>query len=210
MMGGAMQEMTGTGGAGAYPSAPSGLPPPSTGGSTPNNPPFTMEVGERPEPPSVRVTVPAGYANVPESGDLQIEVSDPHRVGEGMSKHLEYKVSYWTTLPQYKQSSGCVTRRYSDFEWLWKMLRSSMDGIIVPSLPQKTLMANDDPNSAAIEKRRHDLAVFVARVAAHPVMRCSSDLQIFLEVSGGGRVSSFFFFFFFFLLPSSSLPLLFL
>ena len=115
-----------------------------------------------------------------------------------MSKHLEYKVSYWTTLPQYKQSSGCVTRRYSDFEWLWKMLRSSMDGIIVPSLPQKTLMANDDPNSAAIEKRRHDLAVFVARVAAHPVMRCSSDLQIFLEVSGGFLLFLFFFLFFYF------------
>ena len=57
-----------------------------------------------------------------------------------MTKHLEYKVSYWTTLPQYKQQAGCVTRRYSDFEWLWKMLRSSMDGVIVPALPHKTLM----------------------------------------------------------------------
>ena len=67
-------------------------------------------------------------------------MSDPHRAGEGLTKHLEYKVSYWTTLPQYKQQAGCVTRRYSDFEWLWKMLRSSMDGVIVPALPHKTLM----------------------------------------------------------------------
>lgn len=180
-----LHEMDGGGGGGAYPSAPSG-PPPSTatgsGSGVGSAVGFKMEVGERPEP-SVRVTVPAGYVNVPEAGDLQVEVSDPHRVGEGMSKHLEYKVSYWTTLPEYKQRSGCVTRRYSDFEWLWKMLRSSMDGIIVPSLPQKTLMANDDPTSAAIDRRRHSLAVFVARVAAHPVMRSSSDLQIFLEVS---------------------------
>lgn len=138
---------------------------------------MSMEVGERPEP--VAVTVPSGYEHA--AGDLQVEVSDPHRVGEGMSKHVEYKVTYWTTLPRYKQKSGCVTRRYSDFEWLWKMLRSSMDGVIVPPLPQKTLMANDDPTSAAIERRRHNLAVFVARVAAHPVMRTSSDLQIFLE-----------------------------
>ena len=185
MGGGGMQDAMGGGGGGAYPSAPSGLPSPSPSGGPhgaggPANPPVTMEVGDRPEP--VRVTVPSGYVTTPEDGDLQIEVSDPHRVGEGMSKHLEYKVSYWTTLPQYKQRSGCVTRRFSDFEWLWKMLRSSMDGVIVPAFPQKTLMANDDPTSAAIEKRRHNLAVFVARVAAHPIMRCSSDLQIFLEV----------------------------
>jgi len=57
-----------------------------------------------------------------------------------------------------------------------------MDGVIVPALPHKTLMANDDPTSAAIERRRHSLAVLVARVAAHPVMRTSADLQIFLEV----------------------------
>lgn len=175
-----MHEMgsSAAGGGSAYPSAP------TTHNAPPSAPPgarsISLEVGERPNPPSIQVTVPSGYE--PASGEMQIEVSDPHRVGEGMSKHLEYKVTYWTTLPQYKQRSGCVTRRYSDFEWLWRMLRSSMDGVIVPSLPQKTLVANDDPTSAAIEKRRHSLAVLVARVAAHPVMRTSSDLQIFLEV----------------------------
>mgnify|MGYP002701208839 CR=1 FL=1 len=101
------------------------------------------------------------------SGDLQIEVSDPHRAGEGMSKHVEYKVTYWTTLPSYERASGCVTRRYSDFEWLWKMLRASSDGIIVPAPPPKTLVPNDDPTSAAIEARRATLAQFVARVAAY-------------------------------------------
>jgi sorting nexin-1/2 len=94
---------------------------------------------------------------------------------------VEYKVTYWTTLPQYKSRSGCVTRRYSDFEWLWKMLRGSMDGIIVPAPPSKTLMPNDDPKSAAIDKRHANLALFIARVAAHPVMCESADLQIFLE-----------------------------
>ena len=114
----------------------------------PSNPPaVSMEVGERPAP--VEVSVPAGYEAA--GGDLQIEVSDPHRAGEGMSKRVEYKVTYWSTLPGYTNVSGCVTRRYSDFEWLWKQLRATTDGIIVPSLPQKTLVANDDPTSAAIE-----------------------------------------------------------
>lgn len=144
----------------------------------PSNPPaVSMEVGVRPAP--VEVSVPAYEAAG--SGDLQIEVSDPHRAGEGMSKHVEYKVTYWSTLSGYANVSGCVTRRYSDFEWLWKQLRATTDGIIVPSLPQKTLVANDDPTSAAIEARRRHLAVFVARIAAHPIMRESKDLQIFLE-----------------------------
>jgi sorting nexin-1/2 len=139
----------------------------------------SLAVGPRPDPPSVSVTAPAGYDEP--TGTLQVEVSEPHRVGDGLSKHVEYKVTYWTTLPQYKSTSGCVTRRYSDFEWLWKMLRGSMDGIIVPAPPSKTLMPNDDPKSAAIDKRQANLALFIARVAAHPVMRESADLQVFLE-----------------------------
>jgi|MDSW01.1.fsa_nt_gb hypothetical protein len=167
-------------------SAPSGYPPvpepttpksPSRG--TPAAPPVSMDVGPRPDPPSVVVTVPAGYDDPP--GTLQVEVSDPHRVGEGMSKHVEYKVTYWTTLPSYERASGCVTRRYSDFEWLWKMLRASSDGIIVPAPPPKTLVPNDDPTSAAIEARRATLAQFVARVAAHPVLSASPDVRVFLE-----------------------------
>ena len=150
---------------------------------TPKSPPpaasVRMTVGPRPDPPSVVVSVPSGYDEP--AGTLQVEVSDPHRVGEGMSKHVEYKVTYWTDLANYGARSGCVTRRYSDFEWLWKQLRSTMDGVIVPALPQKTLVPNDDPTSAAIERRRATLALFIARVAAHPVMRASSDLQIFLE-----------------------------
>ena len=150
---------------------------------TPKSPPpaasVRMTVGPRPDPPSVVVSVPSGYDEP--AGTLQVEVSDPHRVGEGMSKHVEYKVTYWTDLANYGARSGCVTRRYSDFEWLWKQLRSTMDGVIVPALPQKTLVPNDDPTSAAIERRRATLALFIARVAAHPVMRASSDLQTFLE-----------------------------
>ena len=150
----------------------------SAAAAPPSNPPaVSMEVGVRPAP--VEVSVPAYEAAG--SGDLQIEVSDPHRAGEGMSKHVEYKVTYWSTLSGYTNVGGCVTRRYSDFEWLWKQLRATTDGIIVPSLPQKTLVANDDPTSAAIEARRRHLAVFVARIAAHPIMRESKDLQIFLE-----------------------------
>lgn len=157
---------------------PAPPPPSASSGKSPTSG-VSLTVGPRPDPPTVVVTAPAGYDEP--TGTLHVEISDPHRVGDGLSKHVEYKVTYWTSLPQYASTSGCVTRRYSDFEWLWKMLRGSMDGIIVPAPPSKSLMPNDDPKSAAIDKRQHHLALFIARVAAHPVMRESKDLQIFLE-----------------------------
>ena len=140
--------------------------------------------------PSIIVTVPSGYDADEEEGDANapaksedemiIEVGDPHRVGDGLSKHIEYKVTFWTENPGYATTSGCVTRRYSDFEWLAKALGANCDGVIIPLLPTKTLLHMDDPSSKGIEKRRSGLALFMARVAKHPLMNQSVDLKDFL------------------------------
>jgi len=122
--------------------------------------------------------------------ELIVRVSDPHRVGEGLSKHIEYKVTYWTTNEAYGKNAGCVTRRFSDFEWLWKQLSANADGAIVPLTPSKTLMHMDDPSSRGIEKRRYGLAMFMARVSAHPLMRKSADVRAFLEDSNTASWSS--------------------
>ena len=113
---------------------------------------------------------------------LVIEIGDPHRVGDGLSKHIEYKVTYWTDSATYggKDSSGCSTRRFSDFEWLSKQLGANCDGVIIPLLPSKTILHMDDPSSRGIERRRKGLAAFMARCAAHPLVRKSADLHAFL------------------------------
>ena len=56
-----------------------------------------LKPGPRPSAPSVVVTTPA-YDGANDANDcwLHVEVSDPHRVGDGLSKHIEYKISYWT------------------------------------------------------------------------------------------------------------------
>ena len=122
----------------------------------------SLAVGPRPDPPSVSVTAPAGTSRA--HRDAAGGGPPPHAYDSSIRfwarlLRTEYKVTYWTTLPQYKSTSGCVTRRYSDFEWLWKMLRGSMDGIIVPAPPSKTLMPNDDPGDrSAIDKRQANLS----------------------------------------------------
>ena len=150
-----------------------------------------LKPGPRPSAPSVVVTTPA-YDGANDANDcwLHVEVSDPHRVGDGLSKHIEYKISYWTNNASFASESGCVTRRYSDFEWLGRQLSASVDGAIVPLVPSKTLMHMDDPSSRGIEKRRAGLAMFMARIAAHPFMRKSSDVQVFLEDSNKSSWSS--------------------
>lgn len=160
-------------------------PAPGGGGSISD-----AEVGPAPPPSVEPLSAPAGY----DGGDdptvsLQIEITDPHRAGEGLSKHVEYVVTYWTSgLPKFASASGRVARRYSEFEWLWRALSASADGVLVPALPGKTLSAplSDDPGSVAIERRRRDLGVFVARIARHPLMRASDDVRTFLEEKDRG------------------------
>lgn len=143
--------------------------------------------GPRPSAPSVGIVrVPGGHEAIGTTttadDEIIIEIGDPHRVGDGLSKHIEYKVTYWTDAEAYggKGSSGCVTRRYSDFEWLSKQLEANCDGVIIPVIPSKTILHMDDPSSRGIERRRTGLAMFAARVAAHPLMRKSQDLLAFL------------------------------
>jgi len=145
-----------------------------------------LSPGPRPSAPSVGVLrVPGGQdgdTTSASSEEIIIEIGDPHRVGDGLSKHIEYKVTYWTDADAYggAGSCGCVTRRYSDFEWLSKQLEANCDGVIIPVLPSKTILHMDDPSSRGIERRRNGLAMFAARVAAHPLMRKSPDLLAFL------------------------------
>ena len=148
--------------------------------------------GPRPTTPSDvgAIRVPTGYAtrasadadDDDDDAGLVIEIGDPHRVGDGLSKHIEYKVTYWTDSATYggKDSSGCSTRRFSDFEWLSKQLGANCDGVIIPLLPSKTILHMDDPSSRGIERRRKGLAAFMARCAAHPLVRKSADLHAFL------------------------------
>ena len=67
------------------------------------------------------------YSSSPEEDDLDMEsaedtdkfieinISEPHKVGEGMSSFMAYKVTTKTNLKFFKRENFGVTRRFSDF-----------------------------------------------------------------------------------------------
>jgi sorting nexin-1/2 len=72
-------------------------------------------------------------------------------------------------------------RRFRDFVWLHDKVAESNKGIIIPPLPEKNAVQKFQMATDFIEQRRKALAVFLARVAAHPALRNSAELQLFLE-----------------------------
>lgn len=114
---------------------------------------------------------------------LEITVADPVKQGEGLNAYVTYKVSVKTNLPQYRHEKADVIRRFSDFGWLHDRLADKNKGIIVPPLPEKNAVEKFRFSAEFIEVRRRALDVFVNRVARHPQLCLSTDLQLFLEAN---------------------------
>ncbi|GAQ82374.1 SORTING NEXIN [Klebsormidium nitens] len=114
---------------------------------------------------------------------LEITVSDPVKQGDGVQAYVSYRVSTKTSLPQYRFPQFSVIRRFSDFIWLHDRLAEKNYGTIIPPLPEKNAMEKFRFSADFIEQRRRALDVFINRVAAHQMLRHSSDLQLFLEAN---------------------------
>ena len=46
---------------------------------------------------------------------IQIDISEAHKVGEGISSFMAYKVDTKTNMKLFRRQSFSVTRRFSDF-----------------------------------------------------------------------------------------------
>lgn len=106
---------------------------------------------------------------------------DPVRQGEGVGAYVSYKVISTVEMEGYRPGQHEVIRRFRDFTWLKNRLRSQYRGAIVPALPERSVVEKYKMGADFIEQRRAALAVFLARVAAHPVLRHSPDLRLFLQ-----------------------------
>ena len=118
----------------------------------------------------------------------RVTVSDPQKIGDGMSAYVSYKVAVTVSLqaetphsgrrsahpplqfaerpPGVDASSYTVLRRFNDFLWLRTELRNTLPYLIVPSLPEKQQMGRF--NAEFIDVRHRALQRFVARIVAHP------------------------------------------
>ena len=117
--------------------------------------------------------------------------------GDGVSAYVSYKVvstilnnasnatttstSTNTNLPTPGTTQYEVIRRFRDFTWLKKRLRSQYRGVIVPALPEKSVVEKYKMSPEFIEQRRAALTVFLNRIAAHPTLSYSPDFRLFLQ-----------------------------
>jgi len=131
-----------------------------------------------------------------ENGDefIEISVTSPHKVGDGMSSFMAYKVSTNTNLTYFKKSKPEVNRRFSDFLGLRDKLSEKylQNGRIIPPAPDKSVigmtkvkMSKEDEasnQSEFVEKRRAALERYLNRTASHPNLRVDPDFREFLEL----------------------------
>ncbi|XP_072166940.1 uncharacterized protein [Diadema setosum] len=125
--------------------------------------------------------------------DIEITITEPQKMGDGMSAYMAYKVTTKTNDPSFKGKEMCVTRRFSDFLGLHQKLveKHTCKGRIVPPAPEKSVVgmtkvkmskSQEQTNSMEfIGKRRAALERFLNRTAAHPILYTDSDFREFLE-----------------------------
>ncbi|KAF2075336.1 hypothetical protein CYY_003365 [Polysphondylium violaceum] len=113
--------------------------------------------------------------------NMDISVTDPVIIGEGIGAYVVYKVNSKTQLrdqPDYVKDKT-VTRRYSDFLWLRNSLKDTKRGIIIPPLPEKAVLSNR--NKEFLEGRRRELEKFLNRIAENEGLVHANEVGIFLE-----------------------------
>jgi sorting nexin-1/2 len=125
---------------------------------------------------------------------LLLQVSDPIQQGDGLNKHISYRVDIRPQaptpgdLPQEVILTGTtmyssVLRRYSDFHWLYDRLHIERAGSIVPPIPDKHPVGRFSP--AFVEERRVQLERFLRRVAVHPELADAPSLDTFFRADDG-------------------------
>lgn len=140
-------------------------------------------------PPAASAGSSSARASRLSSGEtsMEIAVSNPERVGEGMSSYVTYTVVAKTSLPSFRQPEVTVKRRYNDFFTLFKHLEAQYPGLIVPPPPPKDALGTGltklkgNTDSSFIERRTHGLSRFMQRIASHPVLHGDPMVRNFLE-----------------------------
>ncbi|XP_045778049.1 sorting nexin-2 [Maniola jurtina] len=137
------------------------------------------------------------------ANNIIITVTEPQKIGEGMSSYVAYRVITKTNMPIFSRHDFAVLRRFSDFLGLHEKLTEKYlrSGRIIPPAPEKSIVgttklkmtstpstesANGTNSSASVqslfvERRRAALERFLNRVAQHPVLCIDPDFREFLE-----------------------------
>ncbi|KAG7283759.1 hypothetical protein CRUP_034383 [Coryphaenoides rupestris] len=99
--------------------------------------------------------------------DVDVAVTNPEKVGDGMNAYMAYRVSTRSSLAMFRNKTFSVRRRFSDFLGLYEKLsvKQSLHGCIIPAPPEKSVVGMTK----------------VKRVVAHPLLLQDPDVREFLE-----------------------------
>lgn len=123
---------------------------------------------------------------------LTITVSDPQKEQDlsnslvpGGAAYVTYLITTRTSLPDFDGTEFSVRRRFRDVVTLSDRLADSYRGFFIPLRPDKSVVESQVMQKQEfLEQRRAALEKYLRRLAAHPVIRRSEELRMFLEAHG--------------------------
>ncbi|KAI8523505.1 hypothetical protein RHMOL_Rhmol13G0079200 [Rhododendron molle] len=124
---------------------------------------------------------------------LKIVVSNPQKEVESSSNalvpggntYVTYLITTRTNLADYGGPNFIVRRRFKDVVTLSDRLSESYRGFFIPPRPDKSVVESQVMQKQEfVELRRAALERYLKRLAAHPVIRKSDELRVFLQVQG--------------------------
>eukprot|EP00268_Persea_americana_P051534 TRINITY_DN5701_c1_g1_i4.p1 TRINITY_DN5701_c1_g1~~TRINITY_DN5701_c1_g1_i4.p1 ORF type:complete len:584 (+),score=121.85 TRINITY_DN5701_c1_g1_i4:277-2028(+) len=124
---------------------------------------------------------------------LKISVSSPLKEQENSSNSLvpggntyvTYLIETRTNMPEFGEAAFGVRRRFRDVVTLADRLAEAYRGFFIPPRPDKNVVESQVMQKQEfVEQRRVALEKYLCRLAAHPVIRKSDELKVFLQVQG--------------------------
>lgn len=107
---------------------------------------------------------------------FHINVTDPIKVADLATSHMEYTVSTVSELLESQRAQ--VTRRYTDFRWLYRQLQSNHWGMVIPPPPEKQAVGRFKTDF--VENRRSQMEAMLMSIAKNPVLQRDQDFLMFL------------------------------
>ncbi|CAN1266449.1 Sorting nexin 2B [Linum perenne] len=123
---------------------------------------------------------------------IKITVSNPLKEQEnsnslvpGGNTYVTYLITTRTNMQEFNGSEFSVRRRFKDVVTLSDRLAEAYRGFFIPPRPDKSVVEGQVMQKQEfVEQRRVALEKYLRRLVAHPVIRNSDELKVFLKVQG--------------------------
>lgn len=103
----------------------------------------------------------------------------------GGNTYVTYLITTKTNIRGFGGSDFSVRRRFRDVVTLADRLSETYRGFFIPPRPDKSVVESQVMHKQEfVEQRRVALEKYLRKLAAHPVIRTSDELKVFLQVSG--------------------------